>query len=210
MSDLKQDLFDTIPDTLNVNVTGWLLYNGNDQDLPPATILDEFDPFDDFTLVPHDKEPLLPDADYTIPMTMLMDDLDNGANYAFINDVTYVAPKIPTIYTALSSGSLVNDTTIYGPNTNAFILQKDQVVDIILNNHDPGRHPFHLHGHAFQAIARSEDDGGDYVGNETFPAIPMRRDTLLVRPNGNFVIRFRADNPDKSLPLPFLPVHSPY
>ena len=38
------------------------------------------------------------------------------------------------------------------------------------------------------------------MGNETFPAVPMRRDTFTVRPNGNIVLRFRADNPDKFPP----------
>ena len=174
------------------------MYNDNKDNLPEATLIDEFDPFDDFTLVPKDGEGLLPEPDYVLPLTMKMDNLGDGANYAFFNDVTYVAPKVPALYTALSTGAMANNTEIYGPNTNAFILQKNQVVQIELNNNDPGKHPFHLHGHNFQAIVRSQEEAGDYVGNETFPEKPMRRDTLMVRPNGNFVIRFRADNPDKS------------
>jgi len=117
---------------------------------------------------------------------------------ASFNQISYVRPKVPTLYTALSTGVTANNATIYGVNTNAFVLEKNQVIDIVLNNNDPGKHPFHLHGHNFQAIARSDDDSGNYVGNETFPAVPMRRDTFMVRPNGNIVLRFRADNPDKS------------
>lgn len=55
-----------------------------------------------------------------------------------------------------------------------------------------------MHGHNFQVIARSEDDAGDWVLAEhsnMFPKIPMRRDTVLVNPNGYLVIRFRSDNP---------------
>lgn len=114
---------------------------------------------------------------------------------AFFNDVTYVEPKVPTLYTVLSTGNNATDSRIYGSNTNSFILAKDEVVEIILNNNDPGKHPFHLHGHAFQAIVRSEEEAGAYVANETFPQTPMRRDTILVRPNGNIVLRFKADNP---------------
>jgi iron transport multicopper oxidase len=57
------------------------------------------------------------------------------------------------------------------------------------------KHPFHLHGHAFQVVYRSEEEAGAYLGNETFAPLPMRRDTVLVKPNGNMVLRFRADNP---------------
>lgn len=56
---------------------------------------------------------------------------------------------------------------------------------------------FHLHGHNFQAIVRSVDNAGHYDANNhsAFPAVPMRRDTFMTRPLGNFVIRFKADNP---------------
>ena len=49
-------------------------------DLPPATPVDFFEPFDDFTLVPTDGEPLLPEPDQTVPLTMKMDNLGDGAN----------------------------------------------------------------------------------------------------------------------------------
>lgn len=153
--------------------------------------------------MPQDGAPLLPEPDYTVPLTMKMDNLGDGANYAFFNDVSYIAPRVPSIYTALTTGPNATNPEIYARNTNAFVLEKDQVVDIILNNNDPGKHPFHLHGHNFQVIVRSDEEAGDYVNNETFPAVPMRRDTIMARPNGNFVIRFRADNPDMSPPPPF-------
>lgn len=88
--------------------------------------------------------------------------------------------------------------TVYGTDTNAFVLKKGDVVDIIVNNDDPGKHPFHLHGHAFQVLARSDDDVGHWNSSQAvngFPQVPMRRDTLMVRPQGNFLIRFVADNP---------------
>ena len=84
---------------------------------------------------------------------------------------------------------------VYGSSTNSFVLEKGQVVEIVLNNYDPGKHPFHLHGHAFQTVVRSAVDAGAYVNNETFPRVPMRRDTFMANPNGNIVLRFKADNP---------------
>src|SRR2546421_1951203 len=120
-------------------------------------------------------------------------------NSAFFNNITYVPPKVPTLYSALSTGSDAINPSIYGMNTNAFVLKKDDVVEIVVNNDDPGKHPFHLHGHTFQVLVRSEEAAGFYSSNNhsQFPAIPMRRDTFMVRPNGNFLIRFKADNPDE-------------
>ncbi len=89
------------------------------------------------------------------------------------------------------------DPIVYGVNSNVHILGDQQVIEIVLNNHDPGKHPFHLHGHAFQAVVRGEEESGDYNANAVMngsvvlPRRPMRRDTLLVRPNGHIVMRFK-------------------
>ncbi|KAL9632391.1 MAG: hypothetical protein Q9204_003814 [Flavoplaca sp. TL-2023a] len=191
---MDQDLFDVIPPNLNPNVTGWLVYSDSAPRPTPAFV-EEFEPFDDFTLVPYDKLPLFADPDYSIKLDVKMDNLGDGANYAWFNNVTYVRPKVNTLYTALTSGKLATNPAVYGEHTNPFVLEKDQIVEIVLNNMDPGKHPFHLHGHAFQTVSRSEEEAGSYAYNETFPEYPMRRDTVLVRPNGNMVLRFKADNP---------------
>ncbi|KAK5094095.1 hypothetical protein LTS08_008724 [Lithohypha guttulata] len=197
---MDQDLFDQIPDGLNPNVTSYLVYN-KDAPMPNATDIEEFNPFDDTELVPTDEEALYEDPAVSYTIDVKMDNLRDGANYAFFNDVTFVRPKVPTLYTVLTSGDLATNETVYGVNTHPLILSHNQVVEIILNNHDPGKHPFHLHGHAFQVLHRGAEEGGDWDpealrnGSVTYPATPMRRDTLLVRPNGNFVIRFRSDNP---------------
>lgn len=191
---LVQDLFDAIPANLNPNVTGWLVYDKT-APLPAPALIDSFEPFDDFTLVPYDRQPLFDKVDYSFNLDMKMDNLGDGANYAFFNGLTYVAPKVPTLYSALTSGNLATNPATYGKNTNPFVLEKNRIVEIVLNNMDPGKHPFHLHGHAFQAVFRSAEEAGMYAGNETLSEIPMRRDTITVNPNGNIVLRFRADNP---------------
>lgn len=116
---------------------------------------------------------------------------------AFFNNVTYIQPKVPTLYTALTTGVAASNVSIYGGNTNAFVLEHGQVIEIVVNSLDPGKHPFHLHGHNFQAVARSDWNMGAYTSSASFPQKPMRRDTFMVNPNGNIVLRFRADNPDK-------------
>jgi iron transport multicopper oxidase len=76
-SNRYQDLFDTIPEDLNWNVTGWLVYD-EAKPLPTPAFVDELDNFDDFTLVPFDKKPLLPDADQTITLDVVMGNLGDG------------------------------------------------------------------------------------------------------------------------------------
>ena len=116
---------------------------------------------------------------------------------AFFNDVTYTSPVVPTLYSVMTTGSSATDPTVYGDYTNSYVLNKDDVIEIVLNNADTGKHPFHLHGHNFQAVYRAPENAGSYNprNESTFPAKPIRRDTFMVNPLGNFVIRFRADNP---------------
>lgn len=162
--------------------------------------MDALEPFDDIGLVPYDGMELLPEPDKTVELNVIMDNLGDGANYAFFNNITYKAPKVPTLYTVLSSGDQANDPRVYGEYTHPFVLEKDEVVQIVVNNLDSGRHPFHLHGHQFQAIYRSAEDAGTFEdeggeGNKTYPKVPMRRDTMVLYPTGNMVLRFKADNP---------------
>lgn len=74
-----QDLFDQVPEGLNSNVTGWLVYDDT-KELPTPAFVDEFDPFDDYTLVPQDGMSLLNEVDYSITFDMKMDNLGDGAN----------------------------------------------------------------------------------------------------------------------------------
>ncbi|KAH8677280.1 Cupredoxin, partial [Xylariales sp. PMI_506] len=195
---MDTSLFDTIPDDLNWNVTGWLVYNDT-LPFPEPDSVDDLEPFDDITLTPYDNQTLLGEPDQIIELDVIMDNLGDGANYAFFNNITYTAPKVPTLYTVLSTGADATNPVVYGDYTHAFVLDKGQIVQIIVNNLDTGRHPFHLHGHNFQAIYRSDEDAGTFedanITESDYPAIPMRRDTFVLYPTGNIVLRFRADNP---------------
>lgn len=77
VASMDEDLFDQIPESLNPNVTSFLLYN-DAAPLPEPTPIDEFDPFDDFTLVPYDKEPLFENPALSIELAVLMDNLGDG------------------------------------------------------------------------------------------------------------------------------------
>lgn len=169
------------------------------KDKPAPQLIDEFTPHDDMTLVPYDEQEKYPEPNHTVELDVIMGNLGDGANYAFFNNITYVHPKVPTLYTALSAGEAATDPEVYGTYTHSFVLAKDEIVQINLNNLDPGKHPFHLHGHNFQALHRAVEDSGTIedanLTESSFPHVPMRRDTLVVWPNGNIILRFKADNP---------------
>lgn len=203
MSKFDDSMLDVIPDELQLNSTNYIIYD-EDKDKPKQYTVDSVDDFlDDFYLTPLNKEKLLDDADMTITIDTIMDNLGNGVNYAFFNNITYTAPKVPTLMTALGAGEYATNELVYGTNTHSYVLQKDDVVDIVLNNQDTGRHPFHLHGHVFQLIARGAARDDDelpitYAEEEDsveFPEYPMIRDTVYVEPQSYMVIRFKADNP---------------
>ena len=74
-----QSLFDKIPASLNPNATGWLVYDSAAPLNTPA-LLDTFNEFDDYTLVPTDGEELLGPADYSFTLNLSMDNLGDGAS----------------------------------------------------------------------------------------------------------------------------------
>ncbi|KAH8656996.1 Cupredoxin [Tricladium varicosporioides] len=198
VASMDTSLFDILPPTLNYNSTGWLVYD-KAKDLPTPAFKDELVEFDDFTLVPYDKTPLFTEPDQVISLDVIMDNLGDGKPYAFFNNITYVFPKVPTLYTVMSAGNNAVNPLVYGEFTHSFVLAKHQVIEIVVNNLDSGKHPFHLHGHNFQTIVRSDEDAGVFDAKNSsqiqYPAIPMRRDTLVLHPNGHMVMRFKADNP---------------
>ncbi|ODQ66374.1 iron transport multicopper oxidase FET3 precursor [Nadsonia fulvescens var. elongata DSM 6958] len=202
---MDDNMLDLIPEDLLLNQTNWLGYNDDKSDYHNAdpSLKDLTAPFDDFYLVPHDKQGILPEPDHEIVVDVSMDNLDDGVNYAFFNNITYTRPKVPTLYTVLSAGDDATNSLVYGEFTHTVVLEHMDVIQIVVNNADTGTHPFHLHGHEFQVINRSpsygDDDPTPYdpesSDNPPFPDIPMRRDTVYLRPSGHMVLRFRADNP---------------
>ncbi len=78
-ADVDQSLFDKVPDSLNPNVTGWLVYDEVAPKPKPA-LLDAFSPFDDMALVPEDGEELFDHVDYSFNLDLSMNNLGDGAN----------------------------------------------------------------------------------------------------------------------------------
>ncbi|GMG18907.1 unnamed protein product [Ambrosiozyma monospora] len=201
MQKFDEDMLDVIPKDLELNRTNTIMYN-EDAALPEQVYLDAYEFLDDFYLKPIEEIELLPEPDHVVTVTVAMDNLNDGKNYAFFNNITHVTPLVPVLGTVLSAGEDATNPAVYGSNTNTFVLQKDEIVEIVLNNNDPGKHPFHLHGHVFQIVERGDDyteapEPVPYTSNEDYvePEFPSVRDVLYVRPNSYFRIRFKADNP---------------
>lgn len=207
---IEKDMLDFHPPDLQIISTNWMKYTGSKQQLPLPllqksydSVIGELSPLDDMELIPVLKEPILGQPDYQILLNFTMETLGDGVQYAMFNGLSYTPPKVPTLYSVLSSNDsdIASNPAIYGSNTNTFVLQEDEIVEIVLNNQDPGNHPFHLHGHIFQVLERleqGEDEENpityDPESERDYPEIPMQRDTIVVKANGFVVIRFKASN----------------
>lgn len=176
----------------NPNMTAWLVYDDT-KPLPPAPTLYEFDFFDDWTLVPYDRQPIL-EPDHTILMDTGFTNI-NGVARAVINNMTYLPQKVPSLYTAISVGNYSSNPIVYG-SVNPFVLKYNETVEIIVNNNHNNLHPWHLHGHDFQVVQRGDPNVGPFSGYWTnVSSTPMKRDTIMANKLSNVVLRFRADNP---------------
>jgi iron transport multicopper oxidase len=121
-------------------VTSWIVYNTSNPN-PTPEILGAFYDWDDTLLVPLEPEPVI-SPDETHQLDALFQTLGNGENYAMFNQISYTAPIVPTILTVLSAPSNYStDPTVYGTYTNPFVLGHNNMVQIILNNGDTGKHP---------------------------------------------------------------------
>lgn len=183
-----------IPDGYNPNATAWLVYDES-LPLPPPPVINEFDFIDDVSFVPYDRTPILDPVDHQIILNTGHTTI-NGVSRFAVNGQTYMPQKVPTLYTALTVGpDYYNDPDVYG-DVNPLILKHNEVVEIVINNFHNNLHPWHLHGHQFQVIQRSDVNGGFFNGYfANISSTPVIRDTIMVQNNGHAVIRFRADNP---------------
>lgn len=200
MQKMDTEMLDVVPKELEVYSTNSLIYGTEVNPRVKPYKKTDLNPFRDFQGIPLDKKELLQDPDYQISVDVVMENLGDGVNYAFFNNQTYRPPLVPTLMTVLSSGDLASNPAIYGSNTNTFVLNHNEVIELVVNNYDDNKHPFHLHGHNFQIVHQSppyeEPHPYDsHAENPEMPEYPPLRDTAMVEAYGNLVIRFTADNP---------------
>lgn len=113
---------------------------------------------------------------------------------ACFNGQPYVDQLVPTLYSAATTGEANTDPVVYG-GVNPFVLEQDAVVDLVVNNLDRASHPFHLHGHQFQVLARAPNGAGRWPGVTQLPDFPGSKDVVTIQGASYAVLRFRADNP---------------
>ncbi|OQD88378.1 hypothetical protein PENANT_c004G11337 [Penicillium antarcticum] len=184
-----------IPPGYNPNATAWLVYDEAKPLPAPPVFGTDFVFVDDLDFVPRDREPILEPVNHQIVLNTGSRRI-NGVQRFTVNNETYMPPQVPTLYTANTVGpELASNPEVYG-QVNPFVVKHGDIVEIVINNRHNNLHPWHLHGHQFQVLQRSDIGAGDYKSlGPNVSKTPVRRDTIMVQNNGHAVLRFRADNP---------------
>ncbi|KAG1862535.1 Fet3 ferroxidase [Suillus subalutaceus] len=194
-ANMDTTMFDTVPSNLNPNLTSSITYStsANLTNLSPVS---SYITTNDSALVPIDIVPALSPTN-TLQLAFNFETMDDGTNHAFINDVVYNSPVVPAIMSALSLGENATSLEAYGPYS--FVINYGDVIDLVVQNGDTGKHPFHLHGYKVQIVNRATQY------NSTDPSLnppliegqanPMRRDTVTITGGGSVTLRFVANNP---------------
>ncbi|KAI8144831.1 multicopper oxidase-domain-containing protein [Fennellomyces sp. T-0311] len=194
-ADMDTDMFDVLPEDLEYNLVAPVYYDKSHDRFAPSEDVGMESDFDDITLRCLEPASAV-EPDHQVNLTIDFQVTTDGINRGMFNELPYVAPKVPSLNTMLSMGNLSYEETVYGPQTQAYVLNHLDMVEIILNNLDAGAHPFHLHGHVFQIVARGD---GVFDGNRSnvqwHSDNPIQRDVVQVPAESFAIIRFRADNP---------------
>ncbi|KAG6841148.1 hypothetical protein C0991_001425 [Blastosporella zonata] len=194
-ANMDTDMFDTVPDTLNPNATSSVTYSTS-ASLTDLGFVDAYHDVDDVSLVPV-IQIAQPPVTRTIELEVSFDTMDDGTNHAMFNGITYNAPLVPSVFSALTLGENATVASAYGPTS--FVIDHLDVIDIVIKNGDAGKHPFHLHGHKYQIVGRSLDYTSDDP-TQNPPIVegqlnPIRRDTIQIPSMQSATLRFVADNP---------------
>ncbi|KAJ2352888.1 ferroxidase fet3 [Coemansia sp. RSA 2618] len=146
-----------------------------------------------------DKQSMLP-VDRTIELDVVQFKNKHHVPFWTLGSSQYQPASVPTLYTALSMGDLASNSSIYGPQTNAYVLKHLEVVEVVIRNPLSNDHTFHFHGHNVQIIETGPCGTSDKIKTPPLPRRqsglqPIRRDTIRVRGLEYIRVRFRADNP---------------
>jgi iron transport multicopper oxidase len=150
------DMFDTVPDALNPNITSSITYSTS-ASLTNNPIVDEYPDVNDTALVPLDVIPQFAPADKTIELEVRappplfakrksdrisqfsFDTMNDGTNRAMFNQRTYTYPNVPPVLSALTLGPNATVETAYGPLTE--VVDHLDSFELFVKNADAGKHP---------------------------------------------------------------------
>lgn len=181
------------------NQTNWMIYDSKLDTSGQLPYWDKFDDvYEDGDIVPLTQQPLLanPNISIKLDVNSIFRPYAPGSSHLtnittvweVFNNHTYLAPKVPTLHTAVSApANLKLNPAIYGSCIIPYVLPYGLVVDVTMYGLDRLKHPMHGHGHSFQVVEKN----GQWF-NESNPPL---RDTVGLDPNGSVTLRFRADNP---------------
>ena len=127
-------------DVLILDITASITYNSSGP-LTSPSLVDAYHDMNDTSLIPIVVEPMLP-VDRTIELEVSFNTMTDGTNRAMFNQVSYLAPLVPTVLSVLTLGSNATDPTPYGYS--GFVLDHLSAVQIILKNGDVGNHPLYV------------------------------------------------------------------
>jgi FtsP/CotA-like multicopper oxidase with cupredoxin domain len=101
--------------------------------------------------------------------------------------------KLTTV--ATTTTTTTTQTDMQGMHVMTY--QTGEVIQIVLNNYDPGEHPIHIHGRRFYVLGRGAANMGEFNPNRHLLNVqnPYMRDTVTVEPRSWIVIRFADQNP---------------
>lgn len=131
-------MFDGVPDTLRLNLTSTIVYSSSASTNPdePLQIDAYANSVDDFHFKPLAPAPVSA-PDFTFAMNMFFDTYDNGVNRASFNNITFNAPTVPAIFSALTlDEAAAENPKAYGPSTS--VATYGQIVELEVYNWDAG------------------------------------------------------------------------
>ncbi|KAK4164825.1 putative iron transport multicopper oxidase FET3 [Cladorrhinum sp. PSN259] len=176
------------------NYTGYLVMDTS-QPTNKLDVVNEFKPADDSHFKPYDGAAAYANYTKLIKLDFKFCTDVNGYPRACFNNVTYIGQKVPTLYSAATTGENNTNPVVYG-QVNPFVVEYGEVVQIVVNNQDEATHPFHLHGHHFQVLDRPKSGTGDWPERDTnYASTPPKRDTVTIMGKSYAVLRFQATNP---------------
>ncbi|KAJ2053117.1 ferroxidase fet3 [Coemansia sp. S16] len=189
------DYLPLIPGVYPQQINSTVIYTADAPVFVPHAIPSE--PFDELSIEALEFMPTMA-ADRSLFFNATYGFSPDDVAYESFNLVAYSSPKVPSMFSALTTGDMSLNPITYGPATNAQVLKYGEVVEMVYWSATRIPHPQHLHGHAFQVIEKGHIGDATGESRRRVPEkgfSPMMRDTVMVYSGEYVIVRFKADNP---------------
>ncbi|KAJ2631642.1 ferroxidase fet3 [Coemansia sp. RSA 1290] len=183
----------SLPGLLPRHYSGSVIYNPNSPYKVP--IKDQTVWSNAIDMQAQDQTPLYP-ASRQIVWTVKERSLGYGIPYYSFKDYVYNQTNVPTLFTALTTGKLAFNSSIYGLQSQTFVVKHGENIELLINNPGPKDHTIHLHMMDYQLVemgplGNSEANSRTEVKFQKSPGpYPMRLDTATLRAFSYIKIRF--------------------